>query len=79
MMSYSLNQHNFQMKAGMNVKIGSYTKFFTQNKILATKTQNFKEQNTSVSAPLILKRWDFLSIVERCPLYGSVIFCHTVF
>ena len=57
MISNSLNHRNFQMKADMKVKVGSYTKLCTQNKILATKTQNLKQQKTSVFAPLILKRW----------------------
>ena len=36
--SNSLNHCNFQTKADMNVKIGSFAKLCTQNKNLATKT-----------------------------------------
>ena len=57
MISNSLNHRYFQMKTDMNVKIGSYTKLCMQNKILAPKMQNIKQQKTSVFAPLILKRW----------------------
>ena len=57
MISNSLNHRYFQMKTDMNVKIGSYTKLCMQNKILASKMQNIKQQRTSVFAPLILKRW----------------------
>ena len=57
MISNSLNHRYFQMKTDMNVKIGSYTKLCMQNKILASKMQNIKQQKTSVFAPLILKRW----------------------
>ena len=49
MISNSLNHHYFQMKTDMNVKIGSYTKLCMQNKILASKMQNIKQQKTSVS------------------------------
>ena len=56
MISNSSYHHYFQMKTGMNVKIGSYTKLCMQNKILASKMQNLKQQKTSVFAPLILKR-----------------------
>ena len=57
MISNSLHHRYFQMKTDMNVKIGSYTKLCMQNKILASKMRNLKEQKTSVFAPLILKRW----------------------
>ena len=57
MISNSLDHRNFQMKTDMNVKIGSYSKLCMQNKILASKLQNVKQQKTSVFAPLILKRW----------------------
>ena len=57
MISNSLYHRNFQMKRDMNVKIGSYSKLCMQNKILASKLQNVKQQKTSVFAPLILKRW----------------------
>ena len=58
MISNSLyHHHNFQMNTDMNLKIGSYNKLCTQNKILASKMQNLKEQKTSIFAPLILKRW----------------------
>ena len=46
--SNSLYHHNFHMKTNMNAKIGSYTKLCTHNKILATKTRNLKQQQTSV-------------------------------
>ena len=61
MISNSLNHRYFQMETDMNVKIGSYTKLCMQNKILASKMQNIKQQRTSVFAPLILKRW----IIDR--------------
>ena len=57
MISNSLNHRYFQLKTDMNVKIGSYTKLCMQNKILASRMQNIKQQKTSVFAPLILKRW----------------------
>ena len=57
MISNSLHHRYFQMKTDMNVKIGSYTKPCMQNKILASKMRNLKQQKTSVFAPLILKRW----------------------
>ena len=57
MISNSLNHRYFQMKTDMNVKISSYTKLCMQNKILASKMQNIKQQKTSIFAPLILKRW----------------------
>ena len=41
----------------MKVKICFYAKLCTQNKILASKMQYFKQQTTSAFAPLILKRW----------------------
>ena len=40
MISNSLFHCNFQMNTDMNVKIGSYTKSCTQNKILASKIRN---------------------------------------
>ena len=49
----------------MNGKIGSYAKFCAQNKFLASKMRNLKQQRIAVFAPLILKRWiirDFLKI-----------------
>ena len=57
MISNSLNHRYFQMKTDMNAKVGPYTKLCMQNKILASKMQNIKQQKTSVFAPLILKRW----------------------
>ena len=57
MMSNSLYHRNFQTKTDMKVKICFYAKLCTQNKILASKTRNLKQQKTSVFAPLILKRW----------------------
>ena len=57
MISNSLNHCYFQVKTDMDVKIGSYTKLCMQNKILASKMQNIKQQKTSDFAPLILKRW----------------------
>ena len=57
MISNSLHHRYLQMKTDMNVKIGSYTKLCMQNKILASKMQNIKQQKASVFAPLILKRW----------------------
>ena len=57
MISNSLNHCYFQMKTDMDVKIGSYTKLCMQNKILASKMQNIKQQKTYDFAPLILKRW----------------------
>ena len=57
MISNSLYHRYFQMKTDMNVKIGSYTKLCMQNKILASKMQNLKQQKTSVFTHLILKRW----------------------
>ena len=57
MISNSLHHRYFQMKTDMNVKIGSYTNLCMQNKILASKMRNLKQQKTSVFAPLILKRW----------------------
>ena len=57
MISNSFYHRYFQMKTEMNVKIGSYTKLCMQNKILASKMQNIKQQKTSVFAPLVLKRW----------------------
>ena len=56
-MSNSLYRPNFRMKADMNVKICSYHKLCTQNKMLASKFPNPKQQKTSVFASLILKRW----------------------
>ena len=56
MISNSLNHRNFQIKTDMNVKIGSFSKLCMQNKILASKLQNVKQQKSSVFAPLILKR-----------------------
>ena len=41
----------------MRVKIGFYAKLCMQNKILASKMQQLKQQKTSAFAPLILKRW----------------------
>ena len=65
LMSYnSLHHRNSQIKTDMNVKIGSYTKLCTQNKILASKMQHLKQQKTSVFAPLILKRWISRSRVQ---------------
>ena len=49
----------------MNGKIGSYGKFCAQNKFLASKMRNLKQQRIAVFAPLTLKRWiirDFLKI-----------------
>ena len=57
MISKSLHHRNFQIKTDMNVRIGSYTKLCMQNKVLASKMRNLKQQNTSVFAPLILKQW----------------------
>ena len=57
MISNSSYPRNFQMKIDINGKIGSYAKLCMQNKILASKMQNLKQQKTSVFAPLILKRW----------------------
>ena len=57
MISNSLYKRNFQVKTDMNGKIGSYTKFCAQNKILDSKMRNLKQLKTSVFAPLILKRW----------------------
>ena len=57
MISNSSYHRNFQMKTDMNVKIGSSSKLCMQNKILASKLQNVKQQKTSIFAPLILKRW----------------------
>ena len=62
MISNSLHHRYFQMKTDMNVKIGSYTKLCMQNKILASKMRNLKQQKTSVFAPRILKRWIALTI-----------------
>ena len=65
MISNSLHHRYFQMKTDMNVKIGSYTKLCMQNKILASKMRNLKQQKTSVFAPLILKRWIALTSVTE--------------
>ena len=65
MISNSLYHRNFQTKTDMKVKICFYAKLCTQNKILASKMRNLKQQKTSVFAPLILKRW--IPIPERSP------------
>ena len=57
MNSNSLNRHNFQTVTDMKVKICSYAKACTQNKILNSKMQNLYQQNTSAFAPLTLTRW----------------------
>ena len=57
MMSNSLYHRNFQTKTDMKVKICFYAKLCTQNKFLASKMRNLKQQKTSAFAPLILKRW----------------------
>ena len=54
MSSNSLYHRNFQTKTDMKVKICLYAKLCTQNKILASKMRNLKQQKTSVFAPLIL-------------------------
>ena len=59
MISNSIYHRNFQTKTDMKVIICFYAKFCTQNKILASKMRNLKQQKTSVFAPLILKRWIF--------------------
>ena len=64
MISNSLHHRYFQMKTDMNVKIGSYTKLCMQNKILASKMRNLKQQKTFVFAPLILKRWILEQIIK---------------
>ena len=55
MISNSLYHRNFQTKIDMKVKICFYAKLCTQNKILASKMRNLKQQKTSIFAPLILK------------------------
>ena len=57
MISNSLYHRNFQTKTDMKVKIYFHAKLCMQNKILASKMRNLKQQKTSVFAPLILKRW----------------------
>ena len=57
MISNSLYHRNFQTKTDMKAKICFHAKLCTQNKILASKMRNLKQQKTSVFAPLILKRW----------------------
>ena len=80
MNSNSLNHRYFQMKTDMNVKIGSYTKLCMQNKILASRMQNIKQQKTSVFAPLILKRWitDSVSFNNNLSVFRSL-FSHTAY
>ena len=51
MNSNSLNLDNFEMKTYANVKIWLFTKLRTQNKILASKMPNFKQQTTRTSYP----------------------------
>ena len=62
MISNSLYHRNFQTKTDMKVKICFHAKICTQNKILASKMRNLKQQKTSVFAPLILKRWIGLAL-----------------
>ena len=57
MVSHSLCHRNFQMKTDLNVKIGSCTRFYKRNKILASKIRNLKQQKISISARVISKRW----------------------
>ena len=81
MISNSLCHRNFQMSSDINVKIGSYIKFCVQNKILASKMRNLKQQRTSVFAPLILKRWllgrihTLLKISARCSALLAHFWC----
>ena len=56
MISNCLYHSNFQTKTDMRVKICFYAKLCTQNKILASKMRNLKQQKNSAFAPLILKR-----------------------
>ena len=46
----SYNRHNFELSTDMDVKVCSCTKIRMKNKILALKTQNLKQQKTSVFA-----------------------------
>ena len=57
MKSNSLNCHNFQTVTDIRVKICSYAKACTQNKILNSKMQNLNQHSTSTFAPLTSKRW----------------------
>ena len=45
MISNSLYHRNFQTKTDMKVKICFYAKLCTQNKILASKMRNLKQQD----------------------------------
>ena len=47
MISNSSYHRNFQTKTDMRVKICFYAKLCTQNRILASKMQQLKQQNTS--------------------------------
>ena len=53
----SFYHYDFEIKTNINEKICLNAKVCTQNKILALKVQNLKQQNSSVLAHLILKRW----------------------
>ena len=44
MISNSLHHRDFQMKTDMYMKIGSYTKLCTQDKILASNMRNLKQK-----------------------------------
>ena len=72
MISNSLYHRNFQTKTDMKVKICFYAKFCAQNKILASRMRNLKQQKTSVFAPLISKR-----SIQACKVLKEVLIYNT--
>ena len=63
MSSNSLYHRNFQAKTDMKVKICLYAKLCTQNKILASKMRNLKQQKTADF------RTSYLEKVDYCKFY----------